>query len=46
VAPYPVVWADVRKFEALHAYIAGVAHARGIRLRNISWDRPHIELAR
>ncbi len=43
VAPYPLVWAEVKKFEALHAYIAGIAHAMGIDLYDISWDRPHIQ---
>lgn len=45
VVPYPVDWDDVRALEALHAYIAGVAHALGIDLFDISWDRPHIQLA-
>ena len=46
IAPYPVRWKDpayVRELEALHAYTAGVAHALGIDLFDISWDRPHIE---
>jgi hypothetical protein len=49
VAPYPIPlkadgsW-DERKFEVLHAYVAGVAHALGIDLFDISWDRPHIQL--
>jgi peptidoglycan L-alanyl-D-glutamate endopeptidase CwlK len=43
VAPYPIDWNDVRSFEVLHAYIAGVAQALGIDLHDISWDRPHIE---
>lgn len=48
VAPYPIPrnpdgsW-RVREFEILHAYIAGVAHQRGIDLHDISWDRPHIQ---
>lgn len=44
VAPYPVDWDDYRAFEALHAYIAGIAHALGIDLFDISWDRPHVQL--
>lgn len=43
VAPYPINWDDVRSFEVLHAYIAGIAHALGVDLNDISWDRPHIE---
>lgn len=43
VAPYPINWDDVKAFEALHAYIAGIAHALGIDLHDISWDRPHIQ---
>lgn len=46
VAPYPVEWKApgyTNKCEALHAYIAGVAHALGIDLYDISWDRPHIQ---
>lgn len=48
VAPYPVQWKVddyARKLEHLHCYVAGVAHALGIDLRGISWDRPHIEFA-
>lgn len=43
VAPFPLDWGDTRAFDALHAYTAGVAHALGIDLKDISWDRPHIE---
>lgn len=46
VVPFPELWSDVRKLEILHAYICGVAHALGIDLRDISWDRPHVELAK
>jgi peptidoglycan L-alanyl-D-glutamate endopeptidase CwlK len=42
VSPYPVDW-HAGRLEALHAYIAGIAHARGIDLFDISWDRPHIQ---
>lgn len=42
VSPYPVDWHPGR-LEVLHAYIAGIAHAKGIDLGDISWDRPHIE---
>jgi len=46
VAVFPVKWEDpawTKKLETLHAYIAGVAHALGIDLFDISWDRPHIQ---
>jgi peptidoglycan L-alanyl-D-glutamate endopeptidase CwlK len=46
VVPYPIRWKDpawVKSLEALHAYVAGVAHALGIDLYDISWDRPHIQ---
>jgi hypothetical protein len=43
VVPFPELWSDVRKLEILHAYIAGVAHALGIDLYDIDWDRPHIQ---
>jgi hypothetical protein len=43
IAPFPIDWSDTRAFEILHAYVAGVAHAMGIDLFDISWDRPHIQ---
>lgn len=43
IAPFPTDWNDTRKFEVLHAYVAGVAHAMGISLFDIEWDRPHIQ---
>jgi hypothetical protein len=43
VAPYPIDWKDVARFAALHAYVAGAAHALGIDLYDIRWDRPHIQ---
>jgi hypothetical protein len=46
VAVYPVEWKALgytNKMEVLHAYVAGVAHALGIDLFDISWDRPHIQ---
>jgi peptidoglycan L-alanyl-D-glutamate endopeptidase CwlK len=43
VAPYPLDWSDTKAFDALHAYAAGVAHAMGIDLLDIDWDRPHIQ---
>lgn len=43
IAPYPIDWNDVKAFDVLHAYVAGVAHAMGLKLHDIGWDRPHIE---
>lgn len=43
VAPYPINWNDTHAFDVLHAYVAGVAHAQGIDLFDIDWDRPHIQ---
>lgn len=46
VAVFPVEWKAPgyeRKMEVLHAYAAGVAHALGIDLFDISWDRPHLQ---
>lgn len=48
IAPYPIPkdasgrWLT-EPFTVLHAYVAGVAHAMGIDLFDISWDRPHIQ---
>lgn len=42
VSPYPVDWNE-KRLEILHAYVAGIAHAMGIDLFDISWDRPHIQ---
>ncbi len=46
VAPYPVKWKDLTSFEALRTYGLKVAQRLGIRLRIISWDWPHWELAK
>jgi hypothetical protein len=43
VEPYPERWSDPDKLAALHAYIAGLARGRGMKLKGISWDAPHIE---
>jgi peptidoglycan L-alanyl-D-glutamate endopeptidase CwlK len=43
VAPFPIDWKDTKAFDALHAYVAGVAHALNIDLFDIDWDRPHIQ---
>lgn len=43
VAPYPYVQNDTRRAELLRGYIAAKARQRGIKLKLISWDAPHIE---
>jgi peptidoglycan LD-endopeptidase CwlK len=43
VAPYPQGWSDAVALAVLHAYIVGLAAARGMKLHGISWDAPHIE---
>lgn len=43
VAPYPTDWNDVRAFNVLHGYIAGIAHQMGLALHDIGWDMPHVE---
>lgn len=47
MVPYPVDWskAKLHRFEALRRYARGVAQGLGIRIRIISWDWPHYELA-
>jgi hypothetical protein len=47
LAPYPTSWAkkDEWKFFVLRGYVCHVARIIGIRVRFISWDGPHVELA-
>ena len=45
IAPYPIDWDDLPAFDVLRGYALAVAARLGIRLRVISWDRPHFELA-
>ena len=47
MVPYPINWAKEKlyRFEALRRYARGVAQGLGIRIRIISWDWPHYELA-
>jgi hypothetical protein len=45
VVPYPVDWGDMKRFVALRTYALGVARGLGIKIRVISWDWPHYELA-
>jgi peptidoglycan L-alanyl-D-glutamate endopeptidase CwlK len=44
LAPYPIDWNNVAAFDVLRGYALGVAARLGIKLRVISWDRPHFEL--
>jgi hypothetical protein len=44
IAPYPIDWDNLPAFDVLRGYALGVAARLGIRLRVISWDRPHFEL--
>ncbi len=45
IAPYPIEWEDQRQELILRGYAMGVAARLGIRIRTISWDLPHFELA-
>lgn len=45
LAPYPIDWQNVPRFDVLRGYVLGVAARLGIKIRVISWDRPHFELA-
>lgn len=48
VAPYPISWEDIDRFERMCGIIEGIAHSKGIRIRlgrDFSFkDYPHIEL--
>lgn len=44
LAPFPIDWGDIKRFEALRYYAQGVAVGLGIKIRIISWDWPHFEL--
>lgn len=47
LAPFPIDWTEHGRagFEALRTYAVGVAEKMGIKIRIISWDLPHYELA-
>lgn len=45
IAPYPIDWKDVAAFDVLRGFVLARAAVLGIKLRIISWDRPHLELA-
>lgn len=45
LAPFPVKWSDTAKFEELRAHVKACADRLGIKIRHISWDLPHTELA-
>lgn len=39
IAPYPIDWADVRRFALIVGFIIGLGAARGIKLRSgLDWD--------
>lgn len=48
VAPYPIDWNDLERFNRMCGIIEGIAHMKGIRIRlgrDFSFkDYPHIEL--
>ena len=45
IAPYPVEWNNLEAFKALREYALRVADRIGVKIRIISWDWPHFELA-
>lgn len=45
LAPYPVKWGDREAFLQLRAHVAACAKRLKIKIRHISWDLPHTELA-
>lgn len=45
LAPYPIDWHDMAAWRALRAHTVNVAARLGIKIRHISWDWPHTELA-
>lgn len=45
VVPYPIEWDDNRQELILRGYVLATAARLGIRIRTISWDLPHYELA-
>lgn len=45
LAPYPIAWGDREAFLSLRAHVVKVAKRLSIKIRHISWDLPHTELA-
>ncbi len=45
MAPCPVQWINLEPWRAMRAHAQAVADQLGIKIRFISWDYPHIELA-
>jgi hypothetical protein len=45
LAPYPIDWGDREAFLALRGLVVRTAKKLGIKIRHISWDLPHTELA-
>ena len=40
IAPYPIDWDDIRRFDRLSGVVMGIAHTKGITLRwGGDWDR-------
>lgn len=45
MAPYPLDWQARGRFEDMRTRIKAIAKRLDIRIRHISWDMPHTELA-
>lgn len=45
IAPYPIDWKNIARFRAVRELVVERAAALGIKIRIISWDWPHVELA-
>jgi len=45
LAPYPLDWSDLAAFGELRARMQRAADVVGVKVRFISWDWPHTELA-
>jgi peptidoglycan L-alanyl-D-glutamate endopeptidase CwlK len=44
MAPYPIDWKDLDRFDDMRARIKKIAARLGIKIRHIKWDYPHTEL--
>lgn len=45
IVPFPIQWKDLKPYEDMRARIGKIAKRLGIKIRTISWDWPHTELA-
>jgi len=45
IVPYPIQWRDLGPYKEMRDRIAKIAKRLGIKIRTISWDWPHTELA-